>query len=93
MPGGTTHTPGYLCDNSRDVCTCNRTLAYAVRAYRYAIMPRDIRARQRVSQACVPCGQRKTKVRLRMIRAFGEALTLLPVRWLSTCLQSVRGQL
>jgi hypothetical protein len=25
-------------------------------------MPRDIRARQRVSQACVPCGQRKTKV-------------------------------
>jgi hypothetical protein len=26
-------------------------------------MPREIKARQRVSQACVPCGQRKTKVR------------------------------
>ncbi|KAM0716360.1 hypothetical protein Q7P37_007805 [Cladosporium fusiforme] len=26
-------------------------------------MPRDNRTRQRVSQACIPCGQRKTKVR------------------------------
>jgi hypothetical protein len=26
------------------------------------LMPREIRARQRVSQACIPCGQRKTKV-------------------------------
>jgi hypothetical protein len=25
-------------------------------------MPRETRARQRVSQACIPCGQRKTKV-------------------------------
>ena len=25
-------------------------------------MPRDGRPRQRVSQACIPCGQRKTKV-------------------------------
>lgn len=37
------------------------------------LMPRDIRARQRVSQACVPCGQRKTKVSLASLHTSGEA--------------------
>lgn len=32
-------------------------------------MPREVKARQRVSQACIPCGQRKIKVFLTMSRA------------------------